>query len=41
MGKHMLAKAHIVKLHKLKQPEVYDLTKSMVDETAMAILKRQ
>jgi len=41
MGKHVLAKAHIAKLHKLTESEVTELTTSTVDETAMAILKRQ
>jgi hypothetical protein len=40
MGKHLLAKAHIAKLHKLTVPEVTELTSSMVDETALAILKQ-
>jgi hypothetical protein len=39
--KHMLAKAHIAKLNKLTETEVTELTSSMVDETAVAILKRQ
>jgi hypothetical protein len=37
----MLAKAHIAKLNKLTETEVTELTSSMVDETAVAILKRQ
>jgi uridylate kinase len=41
MGKHLLATAHIAKLNKLTESEVTDLTSSMVDETALAILKRQ
>jgi len=41
MGKHLLAKAHIAKLNKLPQSEVPELTSSTVDETALAILKRQ
>ena len=41
MGKHLLAKAHIAKLHKLTESEVTELTSSTVDETALAILKRQ
>jgi len=41
MGKHFLAKAHIAKLNELTQPEVTALTNSTVDETALAILKRQ
>jgi len=41
MGKHLLAKAHIAKLIELTQTEVTELTSSTVDETALAILKRQ
>jgi hypothetical protein len=41
MGKHLLAKAHIVKLKKWTEPEVTELTSSMIDETASTILKRQ
>jgi len=41
MGKHLLAKAHITKLNKLRELEVTELTSSTVDETALAILKRQ
>jgi hypothetical protein len=41
MGKHLLAKAHIAKLNKLTESEVTELTSSRVDETALAILKRQ
>jgi uridylate kinase len=41
MGKHLLAKAHIAKLNKLTVSEVTELTSSTVDETALAILKRQ
>jgi hypothetical protein len=41
MGKHLLAKPHIAKLNELTESEVSELTKSMVDETALAILKRQ
>ena len=41
MGKHLLAKAHIAKLNELTESEVTDLTCSTVDETALAILKRQ
>ena len=41
MGKHLLAKAHIETLNKVTQSEVTELTSSMVDETALAILKRQ
>jgi len=41
MGKHLLAKAHIAKSNKLTESEVTELTSSTVDETALAILKRQ
>jgi uridylate kinase len=41
MGKHWLAKAHTAKLNELTESEVTELTSSMVDETALAILKRQ
>jgi len=41
MGKHLLAKAHIAKLNELTEIEVTELTSSTVDETALAILKRQ
>jgi len=41
MGKHLLAKAHIAKLNESTESEVTELTSSMVDETALAILKRQ
>jgi hypothetical protein len=41
MGKHLLAKAHIAKLNELTVAEVIELTSSMIDETALAILKRQ
>jgi hypothetical protein len=41
MGKHLLAKAHIAKLNELAESEVTELTSSTVDETAVAILKRQ
>jgi len=41
MGKHLLAKAHIAKLNELTESEVIELTSSTVDETALAILKRQ
>jgi hypothetical protein len=41
MGKHLLAKAHIVKLNKLTVSEVTELTSSTVNETAWDILKRQ
>jgi hypothetical protein len=41
MGKHLLAKALITKLNELTESEVTQLTCSTVDETALAILKRQ
>jgi len=41
MGKHLLAKAHIAKFNKLTESEGTELTSSMVNETALAILKRQ
>jgi len=41
MGKHLLAKTHIAKLNELTASEVTQLTSSTVDETALAILKRQ
>jgi len=41
MGKHLLANAHIAKLNELTGSEVTEFTSSTVDETALAILKRQ
>jgi len=41
MWKHFLAKAHIAKLNKLTKSDVTELTRSTVDETALALLKRQ
>jgi len=41
MGKQLLAKAHIGKFNKLTESEVIELTSSTVNETALAILKRQ
>jgi len=41
MGNHLLAKPHIAKLNELTESDVTELTSSMVDETALAILKRQ
>jgi len=41
MGKHLLAKAHIAKLNELTESEVTELTSSTVDETPLAILKKQ
>jgi len=39
--KHLLAKAQMPKLNKLTKSEVTELTSSTVDETALAILKRE
>jgi len=41
MGKHLLAKAHIAKLNEFTESDVTELTSSMVDEPALAILRRQ
>jgi len=41
MGKHLRAKVHIAKLNEFKESDVTELTSSTVDETALAILKRQ
>jgi len=41
MGKHSLPKSHITKWNKLTESEVTELTSSTVNETALAILKRQ
>jgi hypothetical protein len=41
MGKHLLANAHIAKLNELTASGVIELTSSTVNETALAILKRQ
>jgi len=41
MRKQLLAKAHITKLNEFTESEVTKLTSSTVDETALAILKRQ
>jgi hypothetical protein len=41
MGKYVLAKAHSPKLNEVKESEVSQLTCSTVEETALAILKRQ
>jgi hypothetical protein len=41
MGKHLQAKAHIAKLNELTASQVTKVTSSMIDETALAILKRQ
>ena len=40
-GNHLHAKVHIVKLNELTESEVTELTSTTVDETALAILKRQ
>jgi hypothetical protein len=40
-GNTLLAKAHIAKLNELTESEVTELTSSTVDETGLAILKRQ
>jgi len=40
-GNHLLAKAHIAKLNKLTETDVTELTSLTVDETTLAILKRQ
>ena len=41
LGKYLLVKAHIAKLNELTESEVTELTSSTVDESALAILKRQ
>jgi hypothetical protein len=41
MEKNLLGKAHIAKLDELADPKVRELTSSIVDETALHILKRQ
>jgi len=41
MRKHLQGKALIAKLNELTESEVSELTSSMVDETAVVILKRQ
>jgi len=41
MGKQLLAKAHIAKLNELTESEVSELITTTIDETALAILKRQ
>jgi len=40
MGKHLLAKVHIAKLNKLTESDVAELTSTTIDETSLAILKR-
>jgi hypothetical protein len=39
-GRHLLAIAHIAKLNEVTESQVTELTRSMVDETALAILTR-
>jgi len=41
MGKLLLAKADIAKLNELTDSEVSELTSTTIDQTALAILKRQ
>jgi len=41
MGKHLLATAPIAKLNQLTESQVTELISSMIDETALAILKGQ
>ena len=41
MGKHLPAKGDIAKLNESTESEVSELTNTTVDETALAILKRQ
>jgi hypothetical protein len=41
MGKLKLANAHIAKINELTESEVTELTNLTMDETALAILKRQ
>jgi hypothetical protein len=41
MRKRLLAKAHIAKSNELTESEVTELTSARVDETALAIVKRQ
>ena len=41
MRKHVLAKAHIAKLNEITESDVSELTTTTIDETALAILKRQ
>jgi len=40
-GIHLLVKAHITKFYELTESEVTESTSSTVNETALAILKRQ
>jgi hypothetical protein len=41
MGNHLLAKAHITKLNELTETADTELTSSTVEETPLAIMKRQ
>jgi len=41
MEKHLLAKAHIANLNESTESEIAEFTSLMVDEAALAILKRQ
>jgi hypothetical protein len=41
MKKHLVAKGHIAMLNDLRDSQVTKLTSLMVDERALAILKRQ
>jgi hypothetical protein len=41
MGTHWLGKAHIVKLHKLTESGITELTSCMRNETALAIVNRE
>jgi hypothetical protein len=41
MGKHLLGKAHIIKVTQLTESEVTELTRPRVDETTLAIPKTQ
>jgi len=41
MGKHLLPKAHMLRLNEFTKPEVNELTSSTIDEAALAILTRQ
>jgi hypothetical protein len=41
MGKYLLAKVHIAKLNQSTESEVTELPTATVNESALAILKRQ
>jgi len=41
MGKYLQPKVHIAKLNELRESGVTELTTSTLEETALAILKRQ